>query len=175
VTLSTTLITQLQYHRWATGQIMEEAVALSAEQLMTNLKTSFGGVYETIVHLYQSDRIWLDRLEERPSGKFEDYTAPGCVWELSDAWAEVQQQLIVLASGLREADIDRSITYKNLAGQTFSSPIWQILLHVVNHGTHHRGQVTAMIRQLGRTPTNLDLIRYHRSVVPEQLAEPATR
>ena len=131
---------------------MEEAVALSAEQLMTNLKTSFGGVYETIVHLYQSDRIWLDRLEERPSGKFEDYTAPGCVWELSDAWAEVQQQLIVLTSGLREADMDRPITYRNLAGQTFSSPIWQILLHVVNHGTHHRGQVTAMIRSLAALP-----------------------
>ncbi len=99
MTLSNTLITQLQYHRWATEQVMEEAVALSAEQLMTNLKTSFGGVYETIVHLYQSDRIWLDRLEERPSGKFEDYTAPGCVWELRDAWAEVQQQLIDFAEG----------------------------------------------------------------------------
>jgi uncharacterized damage-inducible protein DinB len=175
VTLSTTLITQLQYHRWATEQIMEQAVALSAEQLMTNLKTSFGGVYETIVHLYQSDRIWLDRLKERPSGKFEDYTAPGCVWELADAWAEVQQQLIGFASALTEADMDRSITYRNLAGQTFSSPIWQILLHVVNHGTHHRGQVTAMVRQLGGTPTNLDLIRYHRSIVPAQSAEPAVR
>jgi uncharacterized damage-inducible protein DinB len=175
VTLSTTLITQLQYHRWATEQIMEQAVALSAEQLMTNLKTSFGGVYETIVHLYQSDRIWLDRLEERPSGKFEDYTAPGCVWELRDAWAEVQQQLIDFADGLTESDANRLITYKNLAGQTFSSPIWQIILHVVNHGTHHRGQVTSMIRQLGGVPANLDLIRYHRSVVPDQVPEPAAR
>jgi uncharacterized damage-inducible protein DinB len=175
VTLSTTLLTQLQYHRWATEQVMEETVALSAEQLMKNLKTSFGGVYETIVHLYQSDRIWLDRLEERPSGKFEDYAAPGCVWELRDAWAEVQQQLIAFASGLTESSVDRSITYKNLAGQTFTSPIWQILLHIVNHGTHHRGQVNSMIRQLGRTPVNLDLIRYHRSIVPAQLAEPAAR
>lgn len=148
---------------------------LPAEQLMTNLKTSFGGVYETIVHLYQSDRIWLDRLKERPSGKFEDYSAPGCVWELRDAWAEVQTELIQVVSAFSEADVDRGITYTNLAGQTFTSPIWQIVLHVVNHGTHHRGQVTAMIRQLGGTPTNLDLIRYHRSVVPQQLAEPQVR
>lgn len=154
---------------------MEQAVALPAEQLMTNLKSSFGGVYETIVHLYQSDRIWLDRLAERPSGKFEDYSAPGCVWELRDAWADVQQQMIDFASGLTDSDMDRQITYKNLAGQTFTSAIWQIILHVVNHGTHHRGQVTAMIRQLGGTPINIDLIRYHRSVVPAQMAEPAAR
>jgi uncharacterized damage-inducible protein DinB len=154
---------------------MEQAVALPAEQLMTNLKGSFGGVYETIVHLYQSDRIWLDRLEERPSGQFEDYSAPGCVWELREAWADVQQQMIDLTSGLTDEDMDRAITYKNLAGQTFTSAIWQMILHIVNHGTHHRGQVTAMIRQLGGTPINIDLIRYHRSVVPAQMAEPAAR
>jgi uncharacterized damage-inducible protein DinB len=50
-----------------------------------------------------------------------------------------------------------------------------MILHIVNHGTHHRGQVTAMIRQLGGTPINIDLIRYHRSVVPAQMAEPAAR
>jgi uncharacterized damage-inducible protein DinB len=166
--LSSVLVTQIQYHRWATGLVMDEVVKLPAEKLMSNLKTSFGGVYETIVHLYQSDRIWLDRLQNRPSGKFEDYDAPGCVWELRDAWASVQDQLVAYASDLTDAEVNRSLTYKNLAGQAFSSPIWQILLHVVNHGTHHRGQVTTMLRQLGETPTNLDLIRYHRSVVPAQ-------
>lgn len=154
---------------------MEEVVQLPADKLMSNLKTSFGGVYETIVHLYQSDRVWLDRLEERPSGKLEDYSAPGCVWDLREAWAGVQDQLIAYTSALTDAGIARSIMYKNLAGQTFSSPIWQILLHIVNHGTHHRGQVTGMLRQLGETPTNIDLIRYHRSVVPSELSESVAR
>ena len=42
------------------------------------------------------------------------------------------------------------------------SPLWQMVLHIVNHGTHHRGQITHMLRQLGQKPVNLDLIGYYR-------------
>jgi uncharacterized damage-inducible protein DinB len=166
VTLSGTLVTQLRYHRWATGIVLEEAIALSAEQLMTPIESSFACIYDTIVHLYQSDRIWLDRLEGRPSGKFEDYEAPGCMWELRDAWVAVQERMLDYASSLRDAE--REIDYKNLAGHSFRSSIWQIILHIVNHGTHHRGQITTMLRQLGVKPENLDLIRFYRTVDADQ-------
>jgi uncharacterized damage-inducible protein DinB len=166
VSLSSTLVIQLRYHRWATEIVLDEVTPLTSEQLMLGLKGSFACIYDTVVHLYQSDSIWLDRLEERPSGQFEDYAAPGCIWDLRTAWLEVHDRLIAFASALGEADASRVLDYKNLAGQPFRSPLWQMILHVVNHGTHHRGQITNMIRQLGLQPQNLDLIRFYREQDP---------
>jgi uncharacterized damage-inducible protein DinB len=171
VTLSETLVTHLRYHRWATELVLEEVIALSSEQLMAGLKGSFSCIYDTIVHLYQSDRVWLDRLEERPSGQLADYEAPGCTWELRDAWLSVQDRMVAFADSLDQSNVTREIAYKNLAGQPFVSPVWQMILHIVNHGTHHRGQVTNMIRQLGLKPENLDLIRFYRTASAAQTAE----
>lgn len=143
--------------------MLDEVAAQPSEQLMKPLGGSHNSLYETVVHLYQADRIWLDRLEERPTGKLDDYQAPGCMWELRDAWFDVHDRMIAFTKSLDAGGVDRVIAYKNLAGQHFESPIWQIILHVVNHGSSHRGQVTFMIRQLGVKPTNLDLIRFYRS------------
>lgn len=162
MTLSATLVTHFKYHRWATGLILDELTGLNSEQLLKPLGSSFPSAYDTVVHLYQSDRVWLDRLEERPSGQLADYEAPGCMWELREAWTEVQDRMIIFASALGEADVNRVIAYKNLAGQPFATPIWQMALHIVNHGTHHRGQITSMMRQLGQKATNIDLLRYYR-------------
>lgn len=162
MTLSATLVTHLKYHKWATALVLDEVSPLTSEELLKSHGGSFPSLYDTVVHLYQSDRVWLDRLEERPSGKLADYEAPGCMWELRDAWVEVHDRMIAFANSLGEADANRVIAYKNLAGQPFESPIWQMVLHIVNHGTYHRGQITSMVRQLGHKATNLDLIRFYR-------------
>ena len=162
VNTSRWLIAHLEYHRWATSLILEKATALPSEQLLRTLGGSFPSLYETLVHLYQADCVWLDRLEQRPSGKLSDYEAPGCMWEFREAWLAIHDRMITFVSALREDELENEIAYKSLAGQPFSSPVWQILMHVVNHGTHHRAQVTAMFRQLGEKPVNLDLIRFYR-------------
>ena len=56
-----------------------------------------------------------------------------------------------------------SIEYKSLNGQSSTSPYWQMIVHVVNHGTYHRGQVATMLRQLGATPAqSTDMIVFFR-------------
>jgi uncharacterized damage-inducible protein DinB len=152
----------VKYHRWATGLVLDEIVPLPSEELLKKLGGSFPSIYDTAVHLYQSDRVWLDRLEQRPTGQLSDYEAPGCMYDLQGAWKEVHDRMVAFAGALGEADASNELDYKNLAGQPFRTPVWQILLHVVNHGTHHRGQITNMVRQLGHMATNLDLIRYFR-------------
>jgi Uncharacterized protein conserved in bacteria len=163
VTFATPLLTHLRFHRWATGQVLEETMALPAPDLMKDLKSSFPSVYDTVVHLYQSDSIWLARFEERPTGTRADYEAPGCLYDLRTAWMDVLDRLIAFADGLADSGWEREISYKTLAGVPYRTPIWQMILHVVNHGTHHRGQITTILRQLGATPRNLDLIAYYRA------------
>ena len=163
VTLATPLTTHLRFHRWATGQVLEETMELPAPELMKDLKSSFPSVYDTVVHLYQSDSIWLARLEEGPTGTRADYEAPGCLYDLRSAWMSVLDRMIAFAGGLEESGWERKISYKTLAGVPYTAPIWQMILHIVNHGTHHRGQVTGMLRQLGAAPRNLDLLAYYRA------------
>jgi uncharacterized damage-inducible protein DinB len=65
---------------------------------------------------------------------------------------------------LGEAGITRMFAFKMLSGQPTSAPFWQMLQHVVNHGSYHRGQVTTMLRQLGaQPPKSLDMIAFYRS------------
>lgn len=162
VTYSQSLQSHLQYHRWATHRVLTEVQQLDSERLVRNLHGSFASVYDTVVHLYQSDMVWLERLEERPNGKPEDYSSPGCMYDLSDVWLAVIDRVIAFAAGLSESDWERKIAYKSMSGVAYESPIWQMVVHVVNHGTHHRGQVTSMMRQLGEKPVNLDLMAFYR-------------
>jgi uncharacterized damage-inducible protein DinB len=162
VTYSQTLQNHLQYHRWATQRVLTEVQQLDSERLVRSLHGSFASVYDTVVHLYQADMVWLERLEERPNGKREDYESPGCMYDLSTVWLAVIDRIIAFAASLDERGWERKIAYKSMAGVSYESPIWQIVLHVVNHGTHHRGQVTSMMRQLGEKPVSLDLIAFYR-------------
>jgi uncharacterized damage-inducible protein DinB len=156
-------VTHLRYHQWATGQVLEETVPLPADQLVKALGGSFGNVYGTLVHLYQADCIWLDRLNGVPTGKLADYEAPGCTYDLQNAWTAMLAKMVASAEGWTENDWLREMSYTTLAGLSYETPLWQMVLHIVNHGSHHRGQITNLLRQLGRKPVNLDLIAFYRN------------
>ena len=51
-----------------------------------------------------------------------------------------------------------------MSGNRFNQPVWQLVLHVVNHGTHHRGQVSGFLRAMGHKPPKLDLVSYYRMI-----------
>jgi uncharacterized damage-inducible protein DinB len=56
------------------------------------------------------------------------------------------------------------VDYKDSKGNPYRQPLWQLILHVVNHGTHHRGQASGFLRALGHTPPVLDLVAYYRTM-----------
>jgi uncharacterized damage-inducible protein DinB len=162
VTFSEISLAHLRYNRWATSRVLDEVTPLPSEQLLRDLGGSFHSIYDTVVHLFQADSIWLDRLEGRPTGGLADYAAPGCTFELHDAWTGVLDKMIHWAEAQNEADWSRDLSYKSLAGVSYATPLWQMVLHIVNHGSHHRGQITSMLRQLGVKPVNIDLIGFYR-------------
>jgi uncharacterized damage-inducible protein DinB len=160
--LGTIAVTHLRFNQWATGQILEETVPLPSEQLVKDLGGSFSSIYNTLVHLYRADCIWYDRLNGVPTGPLDAYEAPGCTYELQTAWTEMLAKFVAWGESIAEDGWLAESSYKTLAGVPIISPLWQMVLHVVNHGTYHRGQITHMLRQLGRKPVNLDLISFYR-------------
>lgn len=83
---------------------------------------------------------------------------------LRSEWAALHQGWADWAAQLSDDQCTRDFTYQDLAGRTWTNPLSRIVLHVVNHGTHHRGQVAGFLRAMGHVPPKLDLIAYYRGV-----------
>ena len=81
---------------------------------------------------------------------------------LRHRWQEVETALVGYIDALKPEDIARVIEHKTTKGVPQAAPLWQMLQHLGNHGTYHRGQVATMLRQLGAIPNSSDLIFFYR-------------
>ena len=114
--------------------------------------------------MYGAEWNWYLRwVSNSPTG-FPDAAAFPDVPTIRAAWRSQEQKVRLLVDSLASADqLDRVLRYRTFDGQEMESAFSQMLQHVVNHGTYHRGQVTTMLRQLGAPPPKpQDLIRFFR-------------
>ena len=147
--------THLDYNAWASRRLLEAALALEQEQLHRDMSVSHKSIHDTLSHIHFADRIWFSRVQGVPFQKVEP---------LEVEWPEIHRRWLEFADLLKDSDLDRIISYKDMAGNPHETPLWQIILHCVNHATLHRGQVMAMFRQLGLKPPPTDLIFYYREM-----------
>ena len=157
------LKTLLDYHYWARDRVLAALEPLTSEQYTRDLGSSFRSVRDTVVHVYSADWIWYQRWRgESPSERIKGDAFPDLPG-LRDAWQTLEGQVRAHVASLDAEAIERVMEYRLLNGLPGASPFWQMLQHVVNHGTYHRGQVTTMLRQLGvAPPKDLDLIAFYR-------------
>ena len=80
---------------------------------------------------------------------------------LKARWFEVTREQTEFIASITENSLKTPITYVNTQGETFTYPLWQILQHVVNHSSYHRGQITTMLRQLGAKPEATDFLLFY--------------
>jgi uncharacterized damage-inducible protein DinB len=156
------LATHLRYTAWASQRIVQAAATLSADELNRDFKTADKSVLGTLVHTYAGDRIWIGRILGNPPDVFIDPEADMKLSVLQNDWPRVHQRWFDWIASL--GDPSEIAHYRDIKGNQHSTPLWQIVLHAVNHGTHHRGQASSMIRAMGHTPPPLDLIFYYREL-----------
>jgi uncharacterized damage-inducible protein DinB len=153
----------LDYHYWARDRVLAAAEALTPDQFTRDLGNSFPSVRNTLVHLFSADWVWCTRWEGgSPQAMLDPATFPDLA-SIRAAWIEQEQKVRAVLIQFGENGIGRVIEYRLFSGQASAQPFWQLLQHVVNHGSYHRGQVTTMLRQLGAAPPgSLDLIAFYR-------------
>ena len=156
------LRTHLDYTAWASRKLVQAAAQLAPEELTRDFHTSDRSVLGTLVHVFAADRIWLGRIQGNPQAKFIDPERDMHLAILESDWPALHARWKQWAAGLTSESIVAPVSYKDLKGNAYQTPLWQIVLHVVNHGTHHRGQASGFLRSMGRTPPPLDLIYYYR-------------
>jgi len=137
---SEVLRTHIDYTAWASRRLVEAASQLSEEELTRDFKTANLSALGTLVHIFAADRIWLARIEGRPQPDFVT-EADHQLTVIQNDWPALHERWRAWANGLTEKRWEDLLSYTDLRGNRWNQPLWQIVLHVVNHGSHHRGQV----------------------------------
>lgn len=148
------LIAHLQ---WSDGQVLARCRDAHAEVEVAHLTEAV----RLYAHILGAERVWFLRLQK------EDWRVQK-VWPTMglDACEAMAKQngaaYAAYVDSLTEADIAALVPYTNTEGQSFSSTVGDIVMHVALHGVHHRGQIATTLRRVGIEPPSLDYIRFAR-------------
>ena len=157
------LRTLVDYHYWARDRLLDAVERISPEQFNQNLGNSFPSIRETLVHLYGAEQIWCARWEGEPPRSMPNPAEFPDLASIRGAWVEQERKIRAVLERIGEKGVEGAIEYRMLNGQSQAQPFWQMLQHLVNHGSYHRGQVTTMLRQLQqKPPASMDLITFYR-------------
>jgi uncharacterized damage-inducible protein DinB len=154
----TELLDLLEYTRWASERTLQAASALTSETYTKDLGSSFPSIRDTLVHIYMADKTWLGRIQGQSPVPPNPQDYPN-VASLRESWLEILSTFPTVVQSLSP---EQTITYKAFDGTPYSNKLSNIIRHVVNHGTYHRGQVTTLLRQLGENVVKTDMIAYYR-------------
>lgn len=152
------------YNRWANARIRAASSRLNAAEFARNLESSFPSIRDTMLHIMTSEWVWLARwLGTSPKSMPEEWF-PYTFDEIVQEWAALENAQAAFIDNLTEADLDRDVAYINFRGESHTNRLWQLLRHVVNHSSYHRGQITTMLRQLKHDAASTDLVLYYREL-----------
>ena len=150
------------FNYWARDRQLEACAALTEEQFLRPMGNSFSSIRDTLAHLLYAEWVWQERwhgrsptqadAEKVAAGKFPSLAA------IRTGWRPVESNVRAYLAGLNEEALNQPLAYTNLKGEQYSYPLGQALFHLVNHQTYHRGQVTALLRQLGAKAPQIDYL-----------------
>ena len=148
-----------EYNRWMNQKLYAAAAQLSDAQRKEDRGAFFKSVHGTLDHIVWGDTAWLARFEGRsvtlpPIGTIlhQEFAA------LSRVRAELDERILAWAKTVTDAWLQQPYTWTSqLYKQTFVHPTWALVAQMFNHQTHHRGQATTLLFQLGIDPGVTDI------------------
>jgi uncharacterized damage-inducible protein DinB len=147
------------YHYWATHKLLSVVDTLTLDEYAREVAGSYGSVRNTLVHTLSAEWGWLERCGGPARGEKlspEKYPTPA---SLITEWAKVEVMVQEFLGRTSEADLN-AVAEFSIGDRKFRQERGQLLRHAFVHAMHHRGQVSLLIRALGKTPGNFDLLFY---------------
>ncbi|TAL33185.1 MAG: DUF664 domain-containing protein [Spirochaetes bacterium] len=149
------------YNRKADAKMMGILAGLPDEALLKDTGTFFKSISGTLHHLAWAEIIWLNRirglityaciensgLADVPDAELNAMTGANCraLFPLKE---KLDDLYVAIAAETKAEDLTRRFRYKNIMGKETEKTYWHMLMHVFNHGTHHRGSISAMLDML---------------------------
>ena len=136
------------YHIWANQRMIDTILPLPEETVKRYVSSSFSSLHLTLLHMMQTENIWWQRLK-----LVETIQTTG---DANTSIHEIATTLMAQAKQWKEwieksnsAALEHEFIYRNSKKEQFKQPVYQMLLHLFNHATYHRGQLVTILRQLG--------------------------
>ena len=148
------------YGYWANRKLFQVVAQLTPEQFTQPVAGSYGSIRNTLVHILSAEWGWLDRCggpARGPALKGDDYPTLDSVLE---TWKSVEANLREFLSKLKDEDLTRIVEFTIPGAEKRLMELGALMQHAAAHGVHHRGQVALLLRVLGYTPGNFDLLIY---------------
>lgn len=159
------------YTTWQNRSIYAAASSLEDADRRLDRGAFFGSIHATLNHLLWGDQTWMHRLAgsdaPRP-GTISESTGHFEAWsDLSAAREAMDATINAWAAEVRAEDLAGELSWYSAAlGREVRRPRWALVVHLFNHGTHHRGQVHAMLTAAGARPDDTDVPFTPDSVYP---------
>lgn len=155
------------YNKWANGQIFDRLKALPKEVYPMRIQSVFPSISYVLAHVYLSDLGWIEvfsgkNMEHalRLQGELKEETESKGLEEMEAMFLKLSERYKLFFSQLEGSD--KPLEIENPNGDLMKTSVFEQVPHVVNHGTYHRGNITAMLRQMGyaSVPTDYGLYLY---------------
>ena len=149
-----------RYNEWANRRILDTSARCTREQLLERGGASFDSLRDTLVHTMGAQWLYLERWHGRspramPAAEdFPDLAA------IRARWAPIERDTEAFVARVDDAALARVVEYTNMQGERWAYPLWQQMIHQVNHATQHRSEAAVMLTKLGHSPGLLDLLYF---------------
>jgi uncharacterized damage-inducible protein DinB len=157
--VSLSLVNELfNYNYWARDRQLQACAGLTEEEFLRPLGNSFPSLRDTLTHLLAVEWLWLERWRGRsPRALLAPEEFP-TLTALSQRWQTVEREMRGYVATVSEDALERTVPYINFKGETWTYNLWRMMMHLLNHQSYHRGQVTTLLRQLGIQPPQVDFL-----------------
>lgn len=152
--------TMYDYNAWANRRILETSARLSVDQLRADGGASFGSIHDTLVHIMGGQWIFLARWKGTSPAAYLDPQAFPDRAAILKRWESLERETREFVEALGESDLVRVVEYVNTQGERWAYPLWQQMIHQVNHATQHRSEVAMVLTRLGHSPGWLDFLYF---------------
>jgi|SRR6185295_1616001 len=149
------------YGYWANEKLFDAISQLTQGQFTEPVAGGHESIRNTLVHVLSAEWGWLSRCGGHERGARLNPIDYPTLETLKGTWSKVESHVREFLSGLKDEDLGRDVEYMNDRGEKRSMPVGDLLQHAANHGVHHRGQVSLMLRSLGYAPGNIDMLIYY--------------
>ena len=156
--LLTMIRENMEYNYWVRDRQLRGCAALTEEQFLRRIGGSFPSVRETFAHMVAVEWIWLERWRGQSPRALPSAEEFPTLAAVTERWGAVERHMREYLASLDEATLERPLTYTNTRGEEWTYPLWRVILHLLNHQSYHRGQITTLLRMLGVQPPRVDFL-----------------
>ena len=149
--------TLYDYNYWARDRILGASEGMTDEEYRKPTGFTYDGLHSILAHALAAEDVWATRFRgEELRGLFPE-SEVDTLAKLKQRWSLEEARMREYLDGLTEARLEEDLVFRQRDGSERSTPLWLLLIHVVNHGTQHRSEAAEALTMIGRSPESLDL------------------